>query len=935
MSLFPFDKAALPQITRGKAFIGVDFQNDFTAADGALPVTEPPGYVKRAVDLASAFRGNGDVIWVKSAFEDVRPVDPEQIIVTDAPPAPPTSPRPSGSGSRRTASHRRRLSASVRDAIEAVGPPDPEAFLSHDEPSCLKPSTSGCELAPEIKDSLQKTDLVITKSHYSAFQDTQLLRFLRAKMIMDVFICGSLANVGVYATAMQAATHGMSITIVEDCCGYRSEPRQRQIVKSLIDFTGSEVASSSEVLETVQSPPVKTTPSVPDKEPVASGSRQESVPAATAQGRASNSPDIVRPMTGLRLVSGSPNPTVPGTAPATRAPGGTEGPSKLQEAVPADEPIEDAPPPALEPLEAFSPNEPIEAASPPANAPIEAVSPPANAPIEVASPPADEPIEVASPPVDMAEEQESNVEHKSSDPSQADFQKKDRLSREPVQESPSGPEQTGTADDVATSQVRLCEGDLDIIENLLPKELEKGIFAKLRDEIDWKHMSHQGGEVPRLVAVQGDVAEDGSVPIYRHPSDESPPLSPFSPTVLAIKTATENRLGHRINHALIQYYRDGNDYISEHSDKTLDIVKQSYIANVSLGAERTMVLRTKRLDKDPSQTEVPSPEKSKRKIQRARLPHNSLCRMGLQTNMKWLHAIRQDKRADRDKSTTELAFQGARISLTFRSIGTFLNREETLIWGQGATGKTREDAHAVINGTGPEAIELLKAFGKENHSSTFDWDSHYARGFDVLHMSTSPRFFASSDSIVNMRIALMLAEFGINFAKGSMGPDAVKANEDVDNGIFSTKFVDNDESRSVVTGDLAIMLYLDTVHRKHEEFDAVQEQAFLAKQFSRFQEGTNLLQNIRRLQKASANGQRDLRAIQKELEAWDNYAAEEEGGFLAGPRPSLPDYMVWPVLYALVKEHGLEVFGGLGALRRYFEAYEIRESAQKVLTKAL
>jgi alkylated DNA repair dioxygenase AlkB len=41
---------------------------------------------------------------------------------------------------------------------------------------------------------------------------------------------------------------------------------------------------------------------------------------------------------------------------------------------------------------------------------------------------------------------------------------------------------------------------------------------------------------------------------------------------------------------LIQLYRTGADYISEHSDKTIDVVRGSRIVNVSLGARRTMTL---------------------------------------------------------------------------------------------------------------------------------------------------------------------------------------------------------------------------------------------------------------------------------------------------------------------------------------------------------
>jgi len=95
-----------------------------------------------------------------------------------------------------------------------------------------------------------------------------------------------------------------------------------------------------------------------------------------------------------------------------------------------------------------------------------------------------------------------------------------------------------------------------------------------------------GGAVPRLVAVQGQVNEDGSYPIYRHPSDESPALLPFSPTVSMIREHVEKVLNHPVNHVLIQYYRSGNDYISEHSDKTIDVVRDSSIVNVSFGAER-------------------------------------------------------------------------------------------------------------------------------------------------------------------------------------------------------------------------------------------------------------------------------------------------------------------------------------------------------------
>ncbi len=154
------------------------------------------------------------------------------------------------------------------------------------------------------------------------------------------------------------------------------------------------------------------------------------------------------------------------------------------------------------------------------------------------------------------------------------------------------------------------------------------------------------GEVPRLVAVEGLIEDDGryghnlefmvhdrwthrstlirvflkiifktSQPIYRHPADESPPLLPFSPTVQKIRACVEKALGHPLNHVLIQHYRHGGDYISEHSDKTIDVVRDSKIVNVSLGAQRTMTLRTKK--------DAAKETKSDRETQRVPLFHNS------------------------------------------------------------------------------------------------------------------------------------------------------------------------------------------------------------------------------------------------------------------------------------------------------------------------
>ncbi|KAF9478770.1 hypothetical protein BDN70DRAFT_906563 [Pholiota conissans] len=285
----------------------------------------------------------------------------------------------------------------------------------------------------------------------------------------------------------------------------------------------------------------------------------------------------------------------------------------------------------------------------------------------------------------------------------------------------------GVGDDIGS-------GDSYLVTDFFPASLADDVFEKLQKEVKWQTMHHRGGDVPRLVAVEGEIAADGSFPVYRHPADESPPLSPFSPAVSQIRAHAEKLLNHPLNHVLIQYYRTGSDYISEHSDKTVDIVRGSNIVNISFGAQRTMTLRAKKdktaqEDTTPSDPSVPG---TPRTAQRIPLPHNSMFVMGLETNAKWLHSINRDNRPFRTKSPEEQFKDGGRISLTFRQIGTFLTKDEARIWGQGAKNKKKEEAGLVIHDN-DEVTRLGLAFGAENHQSDFDWESGYGSGFDILH----------------------------------------------------------------------------------------------------------------------------------------------------------------------------------------------------------
>lgn len=266
-------------------------------------------------------------------------------------------------------------------------------------------------------------------------------------------------------------------------------------------------------------------------------------------------------------------------------------------------------------------------------------------------------------------------------------------------------------------------GDSFLLLNIFPEEIAERYFSQLRDEIVWNEMRQKGGRVPRDISIQGTlevINGDEYEPLYRHPADEQPELTAWTPTARLIKEKVEEILEQKLNHALIQYYRNGKDFIGEHSDKTLDVLRGSNIVNYSLGAARTMILKHKT---------------SEGLKHRFKLPHNSLFILGWKTNREWFHSIRQDNRADRDKEPDELAFSSQRISLTLRTVATFRNRRTSQMFGQGARRKTFEEltASAQVDAHQDEET-MLHAFSAENKQALeFDWEQNYGRGFDALN----------------------------------------------------------------------------------------------------------------------------------------------------------------------------------------------------------
>ena len=171
----------------------------------------------------------------------------------------------------------------------------------------------------------------------------------------------------------------------------------------------------------------------------------------------------------------------------------------------------------------------------------------------------------------------------------------------------------------------LGAGDTELILDVVPllenggedgNESNKSFVERLLSELQFEGMVGSKEELlPRLQNLQADLpVVDGStvVPIYRYPGNYSGTewkTHPWSPTTLYIKRCVEMALRplyhQHMNHAVSNYYRDGEDKIDHHSDKDLDLNRDGVIVSVSLGCMRVMELRDRSFPHDVSRVELP------------------------------------------------------------------------------------------------------------------------------------------------------------------------------------------------------------------------------------------------------------------------------------------------------------------------------------------
>lgn len=187
----------------------------------------------------------------------------------------------------------------------------------------------------------------------------------------------------------------------------------------------------------------------------------------------------------------------------------------------------------------------------------------------------------------------------------------------------------------------LPDADVSYLAHLPLAQPDPLILRQLITEISWRSeevvMWGRKMPQPRLTAWYGDPGAS-----YAYSGLALDPL-PWTPLLADIKARIEEIASERFNSALLNYYRDHRDSVGFHSDDEPELGERPVIASLSLGEERTFVLKHK-----TSRAVAPV---------RLRLASGSLLLMRGDTQRYWRHGVPKESRPC-----------GPRVNLTFRQI---------------------------------------------------------------------------------------------------------------------------------------------------------------------------------------------------------------------------------------------------------------------------
>ena len=255
--------------------------------------------------------------------------------------------------------------------------------------------------------------------------------------------------------------------------------------------------------------------------------------------------------------------------------------------------------------------------------------------------------------------------------------------------------------------VIISTGDAEIylIKNFLPAHLEKDVMEGLQSS---KYENFYIGEnrLCRTGSFEGDQIEKVSLkinPWLRCPSIDTCTIYPWSQTAGMIKEEVNGFLGVDMNIAKIQRYASGSAFMANHSDKLLDLDKDTPIAVARFGATRTCILINK---------------ETKERIE-VEVPHNSLLVISYKANLLYTHGIKKQKDLQKES-----------ISIVFRQSVTFKSGEH--IYGQNTPFKTFQDLLEYQTHPEPDKFWTRDEYEKKL-IECYSLDNHSTQGWSDLH----------------------------------------------------------------------------------------------------------------------------------------------------------------------------------------------------------
>ena len=183
------------------------------------------------------------------------------------------------------------------------------------------------------------------------------------------------------------------------------------------------------------------------------------------------------------------------------------------------------------------------------------------------------------------------------------------------------------------------DGTVHYYGKIFTEEQSEIYYVKLLNEINWQHdvVKIFGKEIitKRKVAFLGDEGIS-----YKY-SGKTKIAENWLKFILEIKSTVEQISTEKFNACLLNYYHNGSDAMSWHSDNEKEILKHSAIASVSFGAERKFGFKHNFTKEEISLL----------------LENGSLLIMKDETQIYWKH-----------KLYTNAKITEPRINLTFRTI---------------------------------------------------------------------------------------------------------------------------------------------------------------------------------------------------------------------------------------------------------------------------